>query len=351
MPTLGHQVSPRIRRAWRQRKHVRYMARHVSLAVVLSRLSALWHRTMDGRLPHTHSEKRHLRQRLFDLFAADLTHAGAGDYPEALLDQFPLISYLSRVPNGIGEFPRIWARRRRGAHHEVPTTATGEYPAYYERTFHWQSDGWLSDRSAAMYDPGVEFLFGGTADVMRRMIIPDVVKAVRNSPTTRILDVACGTGRFLGQLRSALPEVTLIGIDLSPFYVQFARGENRQKMIEFETANAEALPYPDNEFDAVTCVFLFHELPKDVRRTVAREMLRVVKPGGTIAILDSEQLASGHDIGSFLEEFPAIYHEPYYRSFLRDDLVEMWRHEGLLKIDARSHFTSRAVIGQKRLGN
>jgi len=183
------------------------------------------------------------------------------------------------------------------------------------------------------------------------MIIPDVVGATGDVPGAQILDVACGTGRFLGQLRVALPNARLTGIDLSPFYTDFAEKENRGHSIDFQTGNVEAMPYEDSQFDAVTCVFLFHELPKDVRRIVAREMLRVVKPGGIIAVLDSEQLSTGQDIGSFLEEFPEIYHEPYYRSYLRDDLAAMFQCEGLSAIESRSHFTARAVIGLKPMAD
>ena len=46
---------------------------------------------------------------------------------------------------------------------DLPAEAKPEtYPRYYRRTFHWQSDGWLSDRSARIYDASVEYQKGGT---------------------------------------------------------------------------------------------------------------------------------------------------------------------------------------------
>src|SRR5438445_587283 len=73
------------------------------------------------------------------------------------------------------------------------------YPRYYARNFHYQSEGYLGQTSAALYDLQVELLFGGTADAMRRRILPPVVRfaRARNASAAhplRILDVACGTG-------------------------------------------------------------------------------------------------------------------------------------------------------------
>ena len=58
---------------------------------------------------------------------------------------------------------------------------------------------------------------------------------------------------------------------------------------EYVHAKAEDLPFDDNSFDIITCTYLFHEIPFDVRKAVAREMFRAVKPGGICVITDSFQ--------------------------------------------------------------
>ena len=60
--------------------------------------------------------------------------------------------------------------------------------------------------------------------------------------------------------------------------------------VEFVQARAEAMPFPDASFDAVTCVYLLHELPADARAAVAKEVARVLKPGGLLVVADSIQL-------------------------------------------------------------
>ena len=90
-------------------------------------------------------------------------------------------------------------RRRRNQYKDLPGDVDlSRYPSYFRRNFHWQTDGYLSRRSADLYDVGVEFLFLGTADVMRRQVIPPVSRMVQQcGDRLRLLDVGCGTGRTL----------------------------------------------------------------------------------------------------------------------------------------------------------
>ena len=328
-------------------KALPYYGRKLPMAFVLSRFSALWHFINVGTVKHSKREFESLFDRLWTLYKSDVQQADAGYYSLAFASQFPLRDFLSYAPRMPKEFFRIYRRRQRREYDDIPQDIAREYPRYYQRTFHWQSDGWLSKRSAELYDPGVEFLFGGTADIMRRMLIPGVFDALKQDPEPTLLDVACGTGRFIKQLAQLKPHLPLTGVDLSPFYVEHARAQCQSAQTTFREANAESLPFPDNTFSVVTCIYLFHELPKDVRRRVMGELVRVTKPGGVVAVLDSEQLVRGDDISSFLTQFPKVYHEPYYLSYLRDDLGDVMTTAGLETIDQRAHFVSRSFLGRK----
>ena len=74
---------------------------------------------------------------------------------------------------------------------------------------------------------------------------------------------------------------------------------------------AEAIPLADNSQDAVTSIFLFHELPPKVRRSALRECARVLKPGGRLILLDSLQRDDQPDYDGLLQLFPQNYHEPH----------------------------------------
>jgi len=306
-----------------------------------------------SRLPRPRmrgAEVRAVLRRRDELHARDLANVEAGLYPRELLFDIPVGRYMRALPRLLRDAPRLVRRKKAGAFRDIPAVDKSRYPAYYRRTFHWQTDGYFSDHSAEIYELGVELLFRGTADVMRRQIIPPVTRAVRaaGDRPLRVLDVACGTGRTLHQLAVAHPALRLYGVDLSPAYVRLARRRLADVAeVALAVENAEALPFADAAFDVVTSVYLFHELPRNTRRAVAREMLRVVRPGGLVVIEDSAQLAESAEIASALRAFPAEFHEPFYADYLEDDLAALFREVGFEVESSEPQFVAKVVIARR----
>lgn len=328
---------------------VLYRARQYGLTASLAIPGRLWSLVLSPQQPRIDPAMLgRLQQRYERLLERDLANVAQGYYPRELLYQLPLFDYLRQLPEALADLPRFLWRSYTETHDDLPPGVDRErYPHYYLRTFHWQTDGWLSDRSARLYDPSVEFLFAGTADVMRRMAIPPLVEALRGVAQPRVLDVACGTGRFLGQLARALPGAKLFGVDLSAPYLKKAGELLAGRDVSLVNDNAEAMPWADGRFDAVTSVFLFHELPADARRRVAREAWRVLAPGGRFVVSDSAQLADSADIEPVLRAFPAAYHEPYYKSYLRDDLARVFSECGFEVESSEAHLVSKVVVARK----
>jgi ubiquinone/menaquinone biosynthesis C-methylase UbiE len=206
------------------------------------------------------------------------------------------------------------------------------YPAYYRRNFHFQSDGYLSAASAERYDHQVEVLFGGGAAAMRRQaLVPlrDALLAVEEGVRrARLVDIACGTGAFLAEVKRNYPRLAVTGVDLSAPYLDRARRRlSAWSRADFVEANAESLPFADASVDIVTCIYLFHELPRRARRAVAGEIRRVLKPGGQFIYVDSLQTGDEPDYDAMLDWFPIAFHEPYYASYLREDLDRLFGPE------------------------
>jgi ubiquinone/menaquinone biosynthesis C-methylase UbiE len=107
------------------------------------------------------------------------------------------------------------------------------------------------------------------------------------------------------------------------------------------------IPVPDASQDAVTNVFMVHELPSGVRRAVFREFARVLKPGGRLIILDSLQRGDEPDYDGLLEMFPQNFHEPYYADYLQEDFAALAKEFGLRHTRSQNAFVSKAMVFDK----
>jgi ubiquinone/menaquinone biosynthesis C-methylase UbiE len=113
-------------------------------------------------------------------------------------------------------------------------------------------------------------------------------------------------------------------------------------------AAAAAMPLPDASTDIVTCIFLYHELPPEVRRKVTAEIARVLKPDGLLVFLDSLQMGDKPGWDGLLEAFPHRFHEPYYRSYAVEDLEAMFSAENLAPESMSTPYLSKLMTRRKR---
>lgn len=301
-----------------------------------------------------------LQSRIQDLLAADWEDAEKNVYPKQALFENRWDDFFRYYPELWLDLPKIWDRATNKRHQEfsegIDTTG---YPSYYVQNFHHQTDGYFSKASADMYDLQVEVLFNGTAAPMRRRILAPLKQHLMTMPVEtgatpqprKVLDIACGTGNSLTLINQAMPEASLYGVDLSPAYLKKA-GENLADIkstlpAQLVQANAESLPFVDEFFEATTSTFLFHELPAEARQNVINEAYRVTKPGGIFVICDSVQKMDTPEFEPLMENFPAMFHEPYYRHYVGDDLVARLETAGFTVQRTYNYFMSKYWIAVK----
>lgn len=298
------------------------------------------------------------RGRLFAdmavLFQQDLANVEAGIYPLPVDHDGSLATLLHRSRLFFADLPDVHRRRESGARSEVLTPETrGKRPRYYLQNFHFQSGGWLTEDSARRYDTQVEVLFQGSANATRRQALPQLheIFAGRDQRRLRLLDVGCGTGRFLDFVKQVWPRLPAAGLDMSEAYVREAKRHLRRwARIDLIVGNGEKIPLPDDSQDAVTSVFLFHELPPNVRRTMFREFARVLKPRGRLVLVDSLQHGDAPDYEGLLELFPQNFHEPYYTSYLEEDFGAIAETCGLSHTRDLNAFVSKVMVFDKPAG-
>jgi demethylmenaquinone methyltransferase / 2-methoxy-6-polyprenyl-1,4-benzoquinol methylase len=133
----------------------------------------------------------------------------------------------------------------------------------------------MFDRIAAIYDPMNYAMTAGLDRRWRRLAAQAVVE-----PGARVLDACCGTGELALAARAEGGRVT--GLDFSDRMLERARRKSSE--IEWVTGDLLELPFEDASFDAATVGFGVRNV-EDVGRAL-RELRRVLRPGGQLAILE-----------------------------------------------------------------
>jgi demethylmenaquinone methyltransferase / 2-methoxy-6-polyprenyl-1,4-benzoquinol methylase len=178
-----------------------------------------------------------------------------------------------------------------------------------------------------------------------------LVSRVNVGPGDTVLDVATGTGAVVREL-FAQKRCTVVGLDQSPEMLAEAR-RRLPADVRLIEGTAEALPFPDGCFDALTFTYLLRYV-SDPPATL-RELTRVVRPGGTIAGLEfalprglwrplwelyvraglpvaGRAISRGwEDVGGFLG--PSI--RGFYERWPEGRLLELWREAGVADVASR----------------
>ncbi len=146
-----------------------------------------------------------------------------------------------------------------------------------------------SDRALPFYDPFVKLL---GADKARAVLID---QAMLESGFL-VLDVGCGTGTLANQLKSLFPAIEVNGLDPDPLALNRARKKASKNgaRIQFDQGYADELPYPDSTYERVFSSFMFHHLPAEAKLKTLRETRRVLKPGGSLHLLDFSRHPHSH---------------------------------------------------------
>jgi len=108
------------------------------------------------------------------------------------------------------------------------------------------------------------------------------------APGDRVLDLGCGTGNLAVLVARTVPGTSVTGVDPDrPSLVRAARKARRRRVpMTLVRGYGQALPLPDESVDHVVSALALHHVDRGARAATAGEILRVLRPGGTVTILD-----------------------------------------------------------------
>ncbi len=155
--------------------------------------------------------------------------------------------------------------------------------------------GAMFDRIAARYDLLNRLNSLGFDQAWRRVTAEALAPAAAADRPLRVLDVASGTGDLAIAIARRLPSAVVRGVDTSTAMTVIGRGKVERaglaERVTLTSGDAQALGFPDRSFDAAAIAFGIRNVPDRVR--ALREMARVTRSGGRIAVLELSEPASG----------------------------------------------------------
>ena len=146
-----------------------------------------------------------------------------------------------------------------------------------------------------LYDPLVSLMgFGGA--------VQELISQTDIERAHSVLDVGCGTGTLIVMLKRRYPAVQVVGLDPDSKALRRADKKIRRAgvSVQLDHGFADDLPYREASFDRVFSSFMFHHLDEEERERTSREVLRVLKPGGSFHLLDFVANETSH---GFFERF------------------------------------------------
>jgi ubiquinone/menaquinone biosynthesis C-methylase UbiE len=174
-----------------------------------------------------------------------------------------------------------------------------------------------------------------------RLVAPHFIDWLGVPGGRRWLDVGCGTGTLVDTVLARSNPASVAGVDRSEAYVAHARARITDARTEFRTADAQELPFEDNAFDVAVSGLVLNFVPD--KEKAAREMARVVRPGGIAAVYvwdyagEMQMMRVFWDAAAQLDPAASSLDEGARFSICRPEaLSELFRSAGMRDVEARA---------------
>jgi ubiquinone/menaquinone biosynthesis C-methylase UbiE len=252
---------------------------------------------------------------------------------------------------------------RRGSLQLNPAVQVPKYNSAVD--IHLQPGGYHTEHCAddvaagAIFDRGVYVYTAGFAGPQNDNLSQSLVKFLKlkypDLRPARILDLGCSIGGNTVPLAQAYPDAEVHAVDVAAPMLRYghARAESLGVPVHFHQMNAEQLDFPDESFDLVYSVILFHETSASAIHRIFREAHRVLKPGGVMLNVELPPNTDMDPYDAFYIDWDAYWNnEPFYASYSDYDTKELLAKAGFRRENYRqflipdAYFSSDAEFEQ-----
>ena len=203
---------------------------------------------------------------------------------------------------------------------------------------HLQPGGYCNDELAGyVFEHGTRVFYQGMNDndELHKLYVT-MLKQPEDGKLNRIMDLGCSIGQCTTAFKDAYPSAEVWGVDVALPLLRYAnfRAAELESDVHFQQALAEDLPQEDGSFDAVFAYILFHETPAHTFKPIIEEAMRVLRPGGTLTIVDAPLGNSLPAANRMWQQFDAQYNcEPYALGFIESDFLGLIETAGFTDIE------------------
>jgi ubiquinone/menaquinone biosynthesis C-methylase UbiE len=243
--------------------------------------------------------------------------------------------------------------------------ATIRYPSYYKLPFHGYDEGNLNwdaalEGDAATLSIAVNYWKNNDPLLSEKWMRYNVSEHINDyylkhklNLFQSALDVGCSVGISTEYMLKSFPNLNkLTGIDLSPYFLSMAKysAATKKLPIKYYHKLAENTNFKDNSFDFIACNFLFHEVPSQSAKLILKELNRILKVNGVLALVDlDQQYLKDTLIVSPFRKWAFEVTEPHIEEYYKTDLGVLMEDNDFINIEKKRNDPVNSVwIGQKQ---